>query len=389
VLAARGRLRGGRGQETGFGSAAEPPGWPGEGAIGGDYPPRAIIADPYPTFDGMAVDPENGVVVMSDENRHSLLIYDRQSGPSTARGITEPKRHVFGTKIGIGFAAGVALDPKRREAWVVNNDGGGIRIFSYDQHGNVAPIRSLTVPHQSWGLSIDATRGEIAVTSQQYQAISFFKTNDTGAARPVRTIRGLNTRIADPHGVYFDGPGNEVLIANHGNWTEMRSYAAGIQLATNEYHKGLFESPSIRIYAADANGNVPPIREIQGSRTRLDWPMGLDVQGNDVAVANYGTNSVLIFSKKASGDVAPSRTIGGPRTGIVGPVDVAFRREERRDLGGQLRRPHRVVFDITAAGDVAPKRIIRNAPAGTPTTGFTNAAVVAYDSKRQQLLVPN
>ena len=48
-----------------------------------------------------------------------------------------------------------------------------------------------------------------------------------------------------------------------------------------------------------------------------------------------------------------------------------------------------VVFDVDAVGDVAPKRIIRNAPAGTPTTGFTNASAAAYDSKRGEVLVPN
>ena len=42
-----------------------------------------------------------------------------------------------------------------------------------------------------------------------------------------------------------------------------------------------------------------------------------------------------------------------------------------------------------ASGDVAPKRIIRNAPEGTPTTGFTNAASAAYDPKREEVLVPN
>ena len=48
-----------------------------------------------------------------------------------------------------------------------------------------------------------------------------------------------------------------------------------------------------------------------------------------------------------------------------------------------------VVFDRTASGNVAPKRTIRNAPKGTPTTGFTNASAAAYDSVRDQLLVPN
>ena len=48
-----------------------------------------------------------------------------------------------------------------------------------------------------------------------------------------------------------------------------------------------------------------------------------------------------------------------------------------------------LVFDRAASGNVAPKRIIRNAPKGTPTTGFTNASAGAYDSKRGQVLVPN
>jgi hypothetical protein len=48
-----------------------------------------------------------------------------------------------------------------------------------------------------------------------------------------------------------------------------------------------------------------------------------------------------------------------------------------------------VVFARTANGNVVPKRIIRNAPQGTPTGGFGNPYAVAYDSKRDQLLVPN
>ena len=48
-----------------------------------------------------------------------------------------------------------------------------------------------------------------------------------------------------------------------------------------------------------------------------------------------------------------------------------------------------LVFARTATGDAAPKRIVRNAPAGTPTGGFGNPYAVAYDSKREQLLVPN
>ena len=40
-------------------------------------------------------------------------------------------------------------------------------------------------------------------------------------------------------------------------------------------------------------------------------------------------------------------------------------------------------------GNVRPRRIIRNAPAGRETSGFGNPYAVAYDTKRQEILVPN
>ena len=48
-----------------------------------------------------------------------------------------------------------------------------------------------------------------------------------------------------------------------------------------------------------------------------------------------------------------------------------------------------LVFARTAAGNAAPKRILRNAPEGAPTVGFGNPGAVAYDSKRDEILVPN
>jgi DNA-binding beta-propeller fold protein YncE len=372
------------------GALAVPADWPGKDVPGGDVPPTRIVADPYPTFDGIAVDPENELVVLSDENRSGLLMYDRASGSQSPK-ITEPKRHIIGPRTDLGFIAGVTLDPKRREAWVVNNDGGGVDVFSYDQHGDVKPVRELDVPHQSWGLSLDPIREELAVTSQQYQGITIYSRTATGASRPLRTIRGEGTQLADPHGVYLDGPGNEVYAANHGNWTEMRSYADDSVLLPGEYKAGRFERPSIRIYRGDANGNVAPIRTIQGKRSLLAWPMGIDVHRDrrELAVANYGSDSILIFPTTANGDVAPMRVIGGARTRIVGPVGVSFDRKNGEIWVANYGDHSAVVFDIDAAGNVEPKRIIRNAPAGTPTTGFTNASAAAYDSKRGELLVPN
>jgi hypothetical protein len=286
----------------------------------------------------------------------------------------------------------VALDPIRREIYTVNNDGGGLVVHPYDAHGDARPIRRLTVPHQSWGLSLDLVNDELAVTSQQYQGISIFKRTASHTDRPIRTIRGTETQLADPHGVFLDAASDEVFAANHGNWTEMRTYSAdGPPLLPGEYIPGRFEKPSIRVYRASSNGNVPPIRTLQGPQTRLAWPMGITVddEAKELAVANYGTDQILVFAKNASGDAAPVRVIGGSKTSIVGPVAVGIDRKNDEMWVANYGEHTAVVFDRTASGNVAPKRIIRNAPAGTPTSGFTNASAAAYDSKRDQLLVPN
>jgi DNA-binding beta-propeller fold protein YncE len=373
------------------GHSGVPADWPGKGVKGGNVPPIRVVHDQYPTFDGIAIDPQNGLVALSDENLGTLLVYDTSSGDHSPA-VTTPRRLIYGARVGLGYIAGVALDPIRREILTINNDGGGLVVHSYDSHGDAPPVRRLSPPHQSWGISLDLTNDEMAITSQQYQGISFFKRDARGADRPVRTIRGMKSRLADPHGVYVDPRHDEVFTANHGNWTEMRSYAAdGPPVLPGEYIPGRFEPPSVIVHQASLAGDIPPKRRIQGERTRLNWPMGvtMDMATDELIVANYGTSELLFYPRGAQGDVAPSRVIGGPRTGIVGPIGAVVD-EKRNELWVANYGDHTaVVFDRTASGDVAPKRIIRNAPAGTPTTGFTNAASAAYDTKRDELLVPN
>ena len=103
-------------------SDGAPPGWPGKNTIGGNIPPTAAVMDPWPTFDGIAVDGENGIVAMSDENRHGILIYGADSGGQSSK-VTPPRGWVLGPSVKLGFVAGVAVNPKRREILVTNNDG--------------------------------------------------------------------------------------------------------------------------------------------------------------------------------------------------------------------------------------------------------------------------
>ena len=79
----------------------------------------------------------------------------------------------------------------------------------------------------------------------------------------------------------------------------------------------------------------------------------------------------------------------GPRTGIHGPMGVTFDVKNDELWVANYGDHTALVFARTASGDVAPKRTIRNAPAGSPTVGFGNPGAVAYDSKRDEILVPN
>lgn len=116
---------------------------------GGDIVPLRQVSDPYPVFNGIAVDPVNNVVVMSDVNKKSVLSYDRTTDSSRS-GITPPRRQVFGPLTNIGFIAGVAVDPQRRELFAVNNDiEDTMVVLPYDAGGNAAPSRIVSIPHHS------------------------------------------------------------------------------------------------------------------------------------------------------------------------------------------------------------------------------------------------
>jgi DNA-binding beta-propeller fold protein YncE len=369
---------------------------------GGDIPPVRMVVDPYPSFNGVALDTTNDLVMMSDTNRKSLLMYDRTAGSRTSKQAATARQQIMGPDTGVGFAAGVAMDPVHRELFTVNNDvEDRLVVFDYDARGNVKPKRLLYVPHQSWGIAFAPKRDVMALSVQTPNMFVVFKRDAKKFDPPIRSVRGPKTGMADPHGIYFDETHNEIVVANHGNFrpgelvTSYTAYDARESRqertgnAFDESARGRFVPSSVTVYDGDGKGDVAPLRTIQGPMARIDWPMGVAVDevNNEIIVANNGDNSVLIFSRSANGDVQPRRVIRGPLTGIKGPIGVAIAKEEVwvANFGDHTA----LVFPRLAAGNVPPLRILRNAPAGKETSGFGNPYAVAYDTKRREILVPN
>jgi DNA-binding beta-propeller fold protein YncE len=340
---------------------------------GGEVAPCRTLEDPYPEFNGIAVDPQNGIAVLSDTNLKSALVYDINAGASPSSSeITPYKGWIKGPATYLSFAAGVALDPVRHD----------VAAFPYTANGNYKS-RALAVPHGAYGIALSQKHKQMAVAIQHNAQIIFYRIQAAGAELPVRSIRGLKTKLADPHGVAWDDKDDEIFVTNYGNWS--RGYWDADFTGGGHYYP-----PSIEVFSGDAKGDAPPRRVIQGEKTRLDWPTGIAVDNlhNLIAVAQEPTNEILIFRRTDDGDVAPVRALAGPETHIVHPMGVAFD-PTRNELWVANFGHEAEVFDLNASGNAAPKRILRNAPAGTPAAGFGNPMALAYDSKRDVLLVPN
>jgi DNA-binding beta-propeller fold protein YncE len=149
--------------------------------------------------------------------------------------------------------------------------------------------------------------------------------------------------------------------------------------------------PSINIYGLGASGNAAPLRVIKGPRTRLNWPghVAVHEKRGEIFVANDAGDSVLVFKLSDNGDVAPTRVLEGPRTNIFAPTGVALDRANDELWVANMGNYAATVYPLTASGDTPPIRTIRGGPAGRTGLMIGNPGAVGYDTKREEILVPN
>ncbi len=153
----------------------------------------------------------------------------------------------------------------------------------------------------------------------------------------------------------------------------------------------MIHPPSITVYPKNAQGDTPPLRVIQGPKTQMDWPTSLAVHPDrgELFVANDTGDSVIVFRADANGDVAPIRVIKGPKTMVKNPTGLALDLENNELWVANFGSHAATVFPVDAEGDVAPLRVIRSGPVDAPSPMLSNPHTVAYDTKREEILVAN
>src|SRR5947207_37529 len=355
-----------------------------------DRAPQRVIKDQYPSFSAVAINAEDNMLVVTDENLFQILEYDRRENTPPQARLTEPKRIISGPNTRAEMMCGVYIDPVTKEVYVLNNDTQNwLPVFPRDARGNATPSRYLAAPHGTFGIAVNEETQEMFMTVQHQNSIVVYRKQASGEEKPLRTIAGSDTQLEDPHGIALDIKNKLIFVSNFGNAQVSPPGSGGGRRQAESY--GKFEPPSISVYPLDASGNVKPLRIIEGSQTRLNWPsqMAFHQPRQELFVANDADDSILVFRAGDQGDVAPIRAIKGPTTGIKNPPGIALDIKNGEVSVASMGTHAVLFFPVTADGDVKPLRIIRGGPANQVALNIGNPGAVGYDTKRDQILVPN
>jgi DNA-binding beta-propeller fold protein YncE len=117
--------------------------------------------------------------------------------------------------------------------------------------------------------------------------------------------------------------------------------------------------------------------------------MAVDPERGEVYVANDVGQSILVFRATDNGDTEPSRVLKGPQTGLSYPVGIFADTKNKELWVSNLGNSSATVYPLAANGNAAPLRTIRSAPRDKVSLRFGKTQALVYDSKRDEILVPN
>jgi hypothetical protein len=154
------------------------------------------------------------------------------------------------------------------------------------------------------------------------------------------------------------------------------------------------DHPQIAAFARLAGENTPPVRALEGQKTLISRTMhgfAFDALHDEIVVTSPLAQAVLTFKGNANGEVPPIRVIQGPHTQIDGPPNLGNDRVSIDPVNNEIYVPSVpssiLVFDRNANGDAAPKRILSGSDTQFEAPGIRGMATVAVDSVHNVMVV--
>ena len=380
-----------------------------------DRAPVRGLKSPYAAYSAVAVDATRDEIVLQDENRFNLMVYNRLDNTPPTATMTEPKRIIGGPRTKLGKSnCGVYVDPSSGDIFSVSNDVENfMTIFSREARGNVPPTRELATPHRTFGIAVDEEGQELYLTIQHPAAVLVWRKTAQGNEAPLRILQGDKTQLADALGIALDPKNQLMFVSNRGAGSRIKEGMgfSGVPVVDEEgvrswvhpdvwyeYYRerfvpgsGWFAPPSITVYPLKAEGNAPPQQVIQGPKTQLNWPahIHIDLARQEILVADAIADAILVFRETDNGNVAPVRVLKGPKTKLKNPHGVFVDEKNQEIVVANFGNHSATVYPRTAAGDTPPIRVIRSAPEGTQYPLLGKIGAMAYDTKRDEILAPN
>lgn len=300
-------------------------------------------------------------------------------------GNVAPSRMLTGATTQLMHPLAMAYEPTTGELYVGDSDYSGnnaVRVFAANADGNVAPTRVLDTrfDRRPNALAVDLLHDELVVVGSGCWPCTWPRTA-IGAATTLRSLAwGGNspTQGNNPVSVALD-PDNDLMFIGDNDFSNSPTPNLG----------------KVLVFPRTANGGVAPSRVIKGATARIGIgapylafdpvTRQLFVLTNDIDPGNIGIRHarILAFHADADGDVAPLRAIEGAATqldipSIDAPYGLSFDSMTQRllvSIYSNSNAGNRVLaFYAGDNGNVAPLISIGGASTGFDRIG--HAAVV-------------
>ena len=283
-----------------------------------------------------------------------------------------------------GYNMGLAIDFENKEVIVANEDpdimvdirnlseGYSVNVIARSQGLKVPAKRTIrrTGIQKARGVTLDRDNKEILVVNNdgKFFSIEVFPQFADGLVEYPRIIAGIESGLSDPWDIAVDTVNNEIFVSNMGNNT-VTVYSRTANCNVSEPDRLFFDDFELasidvnekngELYAVDANihsvvvynsltkgtnriGIMNRIRWIIGNLTGMNKPESIvyDPVNNELYVGNSGNASITVYDGSANGNVAPKRMISGDLTGLAGPVKLAL-----DSVGGEIYVISRTEYD--------------------------------------------